>query len=308
MPQSLNKSRPKAETLRAQIRRQLPSYLLGAVLLAIQQTLLSYRDRLFKTGVDAAVAANESQTTRTVVIILVVVVVAAMVRILSRVTVFQAGRTAEYELRGALLARLHVLGFSFFRTMPTGDIMSRATSDLGQVRLLLGFGALNVMNTGFALVSALSVMVEVSGKLTLAALAPFPLLILATRRFGRMIFTRTHASQEAVGHLSEQVQGSLAGVRVVRAFSLEQAEQKAFDEASESYLHKALALARVRGMLVPTMGSVGAAGMLIVFWYGGHLVFNGTMTEGDFVAFWAALARLTWPIMAFGFLISVVQR
>jgi ATP-binding cassette subfamily B protein len=297
-----------AHTLGTQIRRQLPAYLLGAVLLAVLQTLMSVRDRLFKVGVDAAVASNESETTRTVIIILVLVVVAAGIRVLSRVTIFHAGRDAEYQLRGVLLAHLHRLGFSFFQKMATGEIMSRATNDLGQVRLLLGFGALNIINTVFALISALSVMIEVSGHLTLAALAPFPLLMLVTRTYGRIIFARTRANQEALGQLSERVQGSLAGVRVVRAFSLEQKEQRAFDQASKDFLQKALSLARARGMLVPIMGAVGAAGMLIVFWYGGHLVLTGAITEGDFVAFWAALARLTWPIMALGFVISIVQR
>lgn len=308
MAKRAQKPRPAVETLGAQIRRQLPSYLFGGLLLAVLQTLMSIRDRMFKTGVDAAVAANESETVRVVVWILVIVVVAAGIRVFSRVTIFHAGRAAEYELRAALLARLHVLGFSFFQKMPTGEIMSRATNDLGQVRLLLGFGALNVINTVFALASALSVMVEVSGRLTLAALAPFPLLVIITRTYGKIIFARTRANQEAIGQLSDRVQGSLAGVRVVRAFSLESTEQRAFDAASEGYLHKALALARARGMLVPAMGAVSAIGMLVVFWYGGHLVLTHQMTEGDFVAFWAALARLTWPIMAFGFVISIVQR
>jgi len=258
--------------------------------------------------VDAGVAGNESETTRTVVIILVLVAVAAGVRVLSRITIFHAGRDAEYELRGAMLSRLHHLGFSFFQRMPTGEIMSRATNDLGQVRLLLGFGALNILNTSFALISALSVMIEVSGRLTLAALAPFPVLILITRTYGRIIFARTRANQEALGQLSDRVQGSLAGVRVVRAFSLEPAEQNAFDRASQDYLVRALALARARGLLVPMMGAVAATGMLVVFWYGGHLVLTKQMTEGDFVAFWAALGRLTWPIMAFGFVIAIVQR
>lgn len=308
MARGVRKPRPAVETLGAQVRRQLPSYLLGGVLLAILQTMMSIRDRLFKTGVDAAIAGDESQTTRTVVTILVLVVIAAVIRVMSRVTIFHAGRDAEYELRGALLSHLHRLGFSFFQRMPTGEIMSRATNDLGQVRLLLGFGALNIINTSFALISALSVMIEVSGRLTLAALAPFPLLMLVTRTYGRIIFARTRANQEALGQLSDRVQGSLAGVRVVRAFSLEQAEQRVFEGASKDYLTRALALARARGMLVPTMGAVGAVGMLVVFWYGGHLVLTDQITEGDFVSFWAALGRLTWPIMAFGFVISIVQR
>ncbi len=289
-------------------RAQAPAYLTGALLLAVLQTLMSARDRLFRTGVDSALAGNASATIRTVSFLIVVVVAAAGIRVLSRMTIFHAGRMAEYEIRNLLLRRLLVLGVSFFRRMPTGEIMSRATNDLTQVRLLLGFGVLNVINTAFALISAVSVMVSVSGRLTLAALAPFPLLIFVTRRYGRAIFQRTRENQAAIGELSERVQGSLAGVRVVRAFSIEQAEKRSFQEASFRYLDKSLALARLRGFMGPTMSAIGAAGMLIVFWYGGHLVLQGNMTHGDFVAFWAALARLTWPIMALGFVVSMVQR
>jgi len=295
-------------TLTVQLRKQLPSYLAGTALLAVLQTLMSMRDRLFKVGVDAAVAGDTSTTTRTVCWVLGLVVLAAGARILSRVTIFHAGRNAEYQIRADLLHHLHRLGFSFFRKMPTGDIMSRATNDLGQVRLLLGFGVLNVVNTLFALISAMTVMVEVSPKLTLAALAPLPLLAVVTRTTSRVVFMRTTANQQALGKLSQRVQASLAGVRVVRAFSLEKSECQAFDRASEGYLDVALSLARARGVLVPLMGTIGAIGMLIVFWYGGHLVLQGSMTEGEFVAFWAALARLTWPIVAFGFVLSIVQR
>ena len=282
--------------------------MLGALLLAVLQGMMAVRDRLFKFGVDAAVAGDESKTARIVVWILVLVVVAAGVRVLSRLTVFYAGRNAEYELRGRMLAHLHRLGYSFFSKTSVGDIMSRATNDLGQVRLLLGFGVLNISNTVFALISALTVMLQISVELTAAALAPFPLLVLVSRIAGRIVFLRTQANQAALGQLSQQVQSSLAGVRIVRAFSLESSEQKAFDQASDDFLQKALSLARAKGVTMPMMGAVAAIGMLVSFWYGGHLVLQETITQGDFVAFWSALARLTWPIIALGLVISIVQR
>lgn len=281
---------------------------MGAVFLALLQTMMSVRDRWFKVGVDAAVQGDEAETTRIVIQVLVLVTVAAGVRVLSRLAVFYAGRHAEYELRGVFLAHLHRLGFSFFNKTATGDIMSRATNDLGQVRLLLGFGMLNIMNTAFALVSALSVMVQVSVPLTIASLAPFPLLALVSRIGGRAVYRRTQQTQKALGQLSDRVQASLAGVRVIRSFSLEQSEQNAFENASEDFLKKALSLARTRGILTPAMGAVAAVGMLVVFWYGGHLVLTDAITEGDFVAFWTALSRLTWPIMALGLVISIIQR
>jgi ATP-binding cassette subfamily B protein len=301
-------SRAVASGLGAPIRKHLRLYAAGALLLAVLQALMSVRDRLFESGVDEALAGHGSAAARVVAAILLVVVSAAVVRVLTRVAIFHAGRMAEYELRGALLERLHRLGGAFFRRMPTGEIMSRATNDLGQVRLLLGFGALNVLNTVLALASALSVMAAISGPLTLAALAPFPALLVVTRSFGRALFARNRANQAALGALADRVQESLAGVRVVRAFSLEPAEQRAFEAASRDYLGKSLALARLRGFMAPIVAAVSATGMLIVFWYGGRLVLDSRITHGEFVAFWAALARLTWPVMALGFVLSIVQR
>ncbi|MCL2823976.1 MAG: ABC transporter ATP-binding protein/permease [Polyangiaceae bacterium] len=307
---SLFASSDKSEgnSLGVQLRKQLFSYIIGTVLLAILHSLMWFRDNLFRVGVNAAVAGDESVTVRTVGLILGVVMFAAVVRVMSRMTVFHAGRNAEYRIRADLLRHLHRLGYSFFQRMPTGEIMSRATNDLGQVRLLLGFGVLNVVNTLFGLVSALSVMVQISPVLTLAALTPLPLFIVVTRVHGRTHYLRTTANQEALGRLSERVQGSLAGIRVVRAYSLENRECEAFDQSSKEYLNVALALARNRGILVPMMGTIGAIGMLVVFWYGGHLVLERAITEGDFIAFWAALARLTWPIVAFGFVLTTLQR
>ena len=115
----------------------------------------------------------------------------------SRVVVFNGGRIAEYELRRALLDRLHRLGPSFYRRMSAGEIMSRATNDLLQVRLLLGFAVLNFINTGFGLASALSVMLTISPPLTLAALSTLPPLAIVTLWFGRQMFTRTRDNQES---------------------------------------------------------------------------------------------------------------
>jgi ATP-binding cassette subfamily B protein len=186
--------------------------------------------------------------------------------------------------------------------------MSRATNDLTQVRLLLGFGILNVVNTAFALVSALSVMIQISGRLTLASLASAPLLVLVTRWFSKQMFQTTRENQEALGQMSDRVQASLAGVRVVRGLSLEDAELASFGRSVKGYLHKSLALARVRGSMGPIMGAVASIGVVTVFLYGGHLVLTGAMTNGDFVAFSAALSRLIWPLLALGFVTSIVSR
>ncbi|HVK66676.1 MAG TPA: ABC transporter ATP-binding protein [Polyangium sp.] len=294
--------------LGAQFHRNLWLYLSGAALLAAQQLLMVKRDFLVRDAVDAAEQFRASDAAQDALLMLGVVVTAAVMRVLSRWTMFTGGRNVEYELRAALLARLHKLGPAFFRRMPTGEIMSRSTSDLQQVRLLLGFGILNVVNSLLALASALYVMVRVSGKLTLAALATFPVLMLITRTFSGKMFQRMRENQEALGKMSDRVLASLAGVRVVRSFALEEAEIATFERANQDYIEKNLVLARIRGSMQPIMGAILAAGTIIVFWYGGSLVLRGDITKGAFISFWTALGRLIWPMLALGFVTAIVAR
>ncbi len=295
-------------TLTGQLRDKLPFYLAGAALLLVLQVCLAGRDFLVRDAVDAAVALRAAEVKTAALWIVGVSVAGAGVRVLSRIAVFTAGRNVEYELRALLLDRLQRLGPAFFRKMPTGDIMSRATNDLVQVRLLLGFGVLNIVGSTFALTSAFYVMFSSSWKLSLAAMINLPLLAMVTRVFSSRMFARTRENQEAIGKMSDRVLSSLAGVRVVRAFGLVPAERRSFETANVDYLGKSLALARLRGSMAPIMGALGAFGVLVTFWYGGVLLERREINPGDFVAFWLALARLTWPLIAIGFVASIIQR
>ncbi len=299
---------PPPTALGAQIRRNVPLYILGTAMLAGQQSFLAKRDFLVKAAVDAINTRRAEAAATAALLILVVSIAAMLTRLLSRITMFSGGRNVEYELRSAMLSHLHRLGPTFFSRFPTGDIMSRATNDLQQVRLLLGFGVLNVVGSVFAFMSALYVMLALSWRLTLASLATIPLLVLVTRSFSTRLFSRNRENQQALGAMSDRVLASLAGVRVVRSFAMEEQEIAAFEEQNRSYLEKSLGLARVRGSMGPVMGAVGAAGVLIVFWYGGTLLADDRLSTGDFVAFWLALFRITWPMMAVGFVAAIVQR
>lgn len=301
-------TRPEAIGLGAQFRKNGRLYVIGAFTLVSQQALLAKRDFLVKGAVDAIRNGDADAASFGAALILVVSVAAMVARLLSRVTVFTAGRNVEYELRSSFLAHLHRLGPTFFRATPTGDIMSRATNDLQQVRLLLGFGILNVVGSVLAIFSALYVMLNLNVRLTLASLSTIPILFLVARSFSTKMFARTRENQQALGAMSDRVLASLAGVRVVRSFAMEEQEIAAFAEQNREYLDKSLALVRLRGSMGPVMGAVSAAGVLVVFWYGGVLLARGEIGTGDFVAFWLALLRITWPLMAVGFVAAIVQR
>ncbi len=299
-------------TLGGQFRRHLPRYVAGTVVLAVFQLALNRIDWLSRTAIDEVFGKVPERVIGPASAILGLALLAFVCRVASRWFIFNAGRDAEYELRSLLLARLHRLGTAFYRTMSAGEIMSRSTGDLQQVRLLLGFGILNVVNVVFAFASALQVMVGISVRLSLVSLVMMPLMIIFTRRFSRQMFLRTRANQEALGKLSEVLQTNLAGVRVVRSFALERRERRRFDTANRGYLEASLSLARIRGVMFPIVGAAAALGVLAFFWYGSNLLMRGPaaggISGGSFFAFWMAYGRMIWPMIALGFSISIVQR
>jgi ATP-binding cassette, subfamily B, multidrug efflux pump len=317
-------------TLSGQFRRHLPAYALGTVCLATFQYAMNRIDRLTKHVVDMldalANGSGDSQTALAtfhlhpfnsplgadLLVLLATAILAFVVRVLSRLFIFNAGRAAEYELRAEILRHLHQLGAAYFRKTSTGDIMSRSTNDLLQVRLLLGFGVLNLANVTLAFASSIDVMRRVSWRLTGIALLMLPVIVLLTRGFSKNLFQATRKAQESLGKLTDEVQSSLAGVRVVRSFGMEAFQLEQFRRINGTYLAESLRLARLRGILGPIAGTASALGLLAFFWYGSTLLKlgeqNGGISKGGFFSFWMSLGRLTWPIIALGFSVAIVQR
>jgi ATP-binding cassette subfamily B protein len=299
-------------TLRGQLRRRVPVYAIGMAMLAIFQLAMNRVDWQSKHAIDRIFGREQGAAWVPAAIMLGLAVTAFVTRVASRWYIFNAGRDVEYELRGSLLGHLQKLGSAFYRTMSAGEIMSRATNDLAQVRMLFGFGVLNMMNVVFAFASTLQVMATISLKLSLACLCVIPMVVMLSRGISKRLFTTVRDNQAALGKMSEIVQSNLAGVRVVRSFALEERERERFEASNRQYLEASLRLARTRGSLGPMVGTAAALGILIFFWYGGSLLLagpdHGGITPGAFFAFWLAFARMTWPMLALGFAWSMIQR
>ncbi|MBN9162894.1 MAG: carbohydrate ABC transporter [Myxococcales bacterium 68-20] len=299
-------------TLGGQFKRHLGAYVAGGVMLGVFQLALNRIDWLSKAAIDDVFGGAPEQVTGPALWMFGLAVLAFASRVGSRWYIFNAGRDAEYELRALLLHRLHRLGTAFYRTMSAGEIMSRSSGDLQQVRLLLGFGVLNIVNVVFAFASALQVMATISVRLTLVSFVVLPVMVITTRTFSKQMFTRTRHNQETLGKLTEVLQTNLAGVRVVRSFALENREHRRFAAANAAYLDASLALARIRGLMFPMVGAASTLGVLAFFWYGASLLQRapeaGGITRGEFFAFWLAYGRMTWPMIGLGFSISMIQR
>ena len=263
---------------------------------------------VLQSAVDALVAGDFRQVRSDALVVVGLAAVLWIFRTRSRVRIFNVGRDVEFDLRNEVMAQIHRLGPIFFRTMPTGQVMSRATNDLGQVRLLVGFGVLRVVDSVFAYGGAIALMLALSPELTLYALAPFPLVALLARLFGRRLYLRSRTHQESLGRLADVVQENLAGVRVVRSYAIEDAEQKRFEVANRSAVEASMRLVVLRGLMWPLLLLVASLGTLVVIAKGGSMVLAGQLSVGELAAFNAYLAQLVWPTLALGWLLSVVQR
>lgn len=299
-------------TIAGQFRRHAPQYAFGTAMLAVYQLAMMFIVLRAKAAIDDIFSDDPSTAWQPAATMLVLAVLAFLTRVSSRWYLFNAGRDAEYELRHELLRKLHQLGAAFYRKMPSGEIMSRSTSDLQQVRMLYGFGVLNVVNVCFAFAGALYVMLRMSPPLTLACLLNLPLVTIISRAVSRGLYLRMRQNQASLGRMSDVLQANLAGVRVVRSFALEERERDRFEKTNREYLDASLALARLRGSFAPTIGAVASIGILVFFWYGSTLLLRGPadggLTKGEFYAFWMAFAQMTWPMIAVGFVLSILQR
>jgi ATP-binding cassette subfamily B multidrug efflux pump len=281
---------------------------LGVVLLLATNAFEKGIPWLLKIGVDGFSSGDLGTVELAAYGVIGLALTMMVVRTLSRMVVFNVGRDVEFELRGALLAKLHKLGGSFFARMSTGDIMSRATNDLTQVRLLLGFGTLNVINAVVAYTSALALMIAISPELTLYALIPYPAFVLTTRAFARRMFRAGQDNQKVLGQLAERAQEYLSGVRLVRAYAADDFEAARFREVSNEAVRRTMGFVVMRALMMPVLMGISALGTLIVLYVGGLMVNEGNLTKGEFLAFYAYLAQLVWPTMAAGYILSIVQR
>ncbi len=209
-------------TLLGQLRRHLPQYIVGGLMLAGFQLAMNRIDHKLKDAIDLIFGHSPLDAWRPAALILAFGVAAFGARVTSRWYIFNAGRDAEYELRFELLGKLHQLGAAFYRKMSAGEIMSRSTNDLQQVRMLFGFGMLNLLNLVFVFPSALQVMFGVHTMLAVACLANLPVVTLFTRWISRGLYSRMRENQASLGRMSDVLQANLAGVRVVRSFALEE--------------------------------------------------------------------------------------
>jgi ATP-binding cassette subfamily B protein len=227
---------------------------------------------------------------------------------LTRWIMIGISREIEFDLRNDLFRHLESLDPGFYQRTRTGDIMARATNDLNAVRNLLGPGIMYSANTVVFTTAALFYMIHISPKLTLWAFLPLPVASILVQYFGALIHQRFERIQAKFSDISARAQENFSGARLIRAYAQEESEIALFERENTDYINRSLPLARLMGMLWPTLELMLGFALVIVLWVGGQEVLRHRISVGGFVAFTAYMLQLTFPIIALGWVLNIFQR
>jgi ATP-binding cassette subfamily B protein len=295
------------------LARHRARYAAGVLLLLATNACALLIPWVTKDVVDALGGAGRSSATRATVVAGALLVVAlaltqALVRTASRLVLLGAGQRVEAEIRADLFVAFMRLEPGFYQARRTGDLMSRATNDLQSVAMLVGFGLLSLINTAIVYAGALVAMLRIDAWLTVAALAPYPLLVAVARHYNARAYAEAVAVQEQLARLADKAQENLSGMPVVRAYTLAPREIAEFERLNREHLRRVLRQTRTQGALSPLLGILAGSGALSVLWVGGRAVLEGRLSLGVLVAFTGYVAYLAWPTMALGWVLAVVRR
>jgi ATP-binding cassette subfamily B protein len=298
------------------LRRLLPylsrhrrSLVLGLLCLLLTTACSVASPWVLRHAIDDLLAAVTRQKLWTYAgVLLALVSIEGVFRYRMRMTLIGVSRDIEFELRNDLFVHLAKLSARFYQRTRIGDVMSRSTSDMSAVRMVLGPGIMYTANTLATFVSTVAFMATISPLLLALALVPLLLVSVLVRHYGRKIHDRFESVQEQLASLTALVQENLSGARVVRAYVQEAHESERFAHSSLALAARNRALIHLTGILYPGIQFLMGTGAVLVIALGGALVVKGTITLGEFVAFGSYLAMLHWPMIALGWVINLFER
>lgn len=222
-----------------------------------------------------------------------------------------AGRVSlgvEYDLRQRFYGHLQELELGFFDAQQTGQLMSRATVDLQSIRFFLGYGLIFITQNLLTIILAAAVMFAVNPLLALLALSPLPLLVLTARRYNRVSRPALQETQQRVAELTADAEESVSGIRVIKAFAREDYVQTGFRNTTQRVFDQSIYATRLRAFYTPTMAFLPSIGIAVVLFFGGREVLNGSISLGEFTAFYTYLLILSSPVRVLGSALGMAQR
>ena len=222
-----------------------------------------------------------------------------------------AGRVSlgvEFDLRNRMYAHLQSLELAFFDSQQTGQLMSRSTVDLQAVRFFLGYGLIFILQSALTILIAAAVMLAVNPVLAVVALAPVPFVVAIAARYGRLNRPAQQEVQQRIAELTAEAEENVSGVRVVKAFAQERRQVARFQNAVARVFEQSMVSTRLRAFYNPFIGFLPQLGLAALLLVGGRQAINGSITIGEFVAFYGYVLLLTGPMRMLGIALGMAQR
>ncbi|WP_346291556.1 ABC transporter ATP-binding protein [Sphaerothrix gracilis] len=264
---------------------------------------------LIRDGIDELqVTFSYDRVLYYVVLILLLASVMWFIRMGSRILIFGVGRQVEFDLKQKIFEHLLTLEPAYFSVNTAGDLISRATSDVDNIRRLLGFAVLSLANTVFAYAFTLPVMLTINGRLTVMALIVYPVMLILVQLFSHRLRNQQLQVQQEIANLSEMIQEDMSGIALIKIYAQENNERHAFADFNQRLLEANLTLARTRNTLFPLLGGLASVSLLVILAVGAGAIASGALTVGDFVALILYVERLVFPTALLGFTITAYQR
>jgi len=291
------------------LKKQRYKLLWGTVFVIISISLQSVYPLVIGNGIDAISKGDTSFSYLNYGLLSVGLMLAGGVFLfLTRKTIIVASREIENDLRKDFFEHLQKLPKAFYDKNSTGDLMAHATNDINNIRNFLGPGIMYSIQTFLRTVLTLSIMFTIAFKLSLIALIPLPLISYLVYKVMKSVYGRSQRVQEAFSGLTTKVQENFSGIRVMKSYVREESEINDFNVISADYQVKNLSLARIQAYAFPMMFLLTGLSIIIVIYFGGVDVINGKLTIGNVTEFIVYLGQLTFPMIAFGWVINLVQR
>ncbi len=282
---------------------------LGILALFSVNALGVYIPWLIRAGIEKlSTTFSWNQILHNVVIIILLSSAMWLMRMASRIWLFGVGRQVEFDLKQRIFEHLLKLEPAYFASNTAGDLISRATSDVENIKRLLGFAVLSLANTVFAYALTLPVMLAISVDLTLASLAVYPFMLLLVSLFSDRLRKQQTAVQEQLSDISELIQEDISGIALIKIYAQEANERRAFAKKNQQLLTANLELAKIRNALFALIGGLANVSLLVIFWLGTVRMSSGTLKVGDFLVLLIYVERLVFPTALLGFTITAYQR
>lgn len=257
---------------------------------------------------NAVDAGNEEELFWLVGAILLAAVLRLGLTVIRRIVAGRVSLAVEFDLRQEVYAHLMSLELGYFDRNQTGQLMSRATVDLQSIRFFLGYGLIFFSQSILTVLLAGVVMFVINPWLALIALAPTPLIVFTALRYTRQSRPAMQEVAQRVAELTAQVEESVSGIRVVKAFAREDHQFERFQGAVDRLFDQSIQSTRIQAFFTPLIGALPQLGTALVLLVGGHAVLNGSIDLGQFTAFYVYMLMLAGPLRTVGMALGMGQR